>query len=93
LISAQVKSVLARIDRSNITGKRDYTIITLMITGGLRTIEVARTNFEDLRTAGDNEVLYIQGKGRDEKTEYVKVQPQVSQAYKGVYKSIKTYIK
>lgn len=33
-----------------------------MITGGLRTIEVSRANIEDLRTAGNNTVLFIQGK-------------------------------
>jgi integrase/recombinase XerC len=80
LTSLQAKAVLSGIDRSTLKGKRDYAILTLMTTGGLRTIEVIRANFEDLRTAADSEVLYIQGKGRDEKTEYIKITPQVSEA-------------
>ena len=51
-----------------------------MTTGGLRTIEVSRANIEDLRTVGGNTVLFIQGKGKEEKTDYVKISPQVEKA-------------
>lgn len=77
LTSRQVKAVLDNIDRSTIQGKRDYAMLVLMITGGLRTIEVVRADIGDLRTVGDNTVLYVQGKGRDEKTEYIKLDAQV----------------
>lgn len=77
LTSRQVKAVLSQIDRSTLQGKRDYAMLVLMITGGLRTIEVARADIGDLRTVGDNTVLYVQGKGRDEKTEYIKLDAQV----------------
>lgn len=80
LTSSQVKEVLTSIERETLQGVRDYAILTLMVTGGLRTIEVSRANIEDLRTAGDNTVLYIQGKGRQEKTEYIKLPPQVERA-------------
>lgn len=73
LTSAQVREVLANIDRSTEQGLRDYAMLFLMITGGLRTIEVSRASVGDLRTLGDNTVLYVQGKGREEKTEYIKV--------------------
>ncbi len=81
LTTAQVKQVLeyARQDTS-ITGKRNYAMLLLMLTGGLRTIEVVRANTDDLRNVGSCEVLYLQGKGRDDKTEYVKIIPQVSAA-------------
>ena len=69
----QVQNMLSRIDQSNIKGLRDYAIIVLMVTTGLRTIEVTRANIEDLRTLGDFAVLYIQGKGREGKNSYVKV--------------------
>lgn len=59
--------VLETIDRSTLTGKRDYALIALLVTCGLRTIEAHRANIEDLRTLGDMTVLYIQGKGKDEK--------------------------
>lgn len=80
LTSKQVKNVLSGIDRSSPTGLRDYAILALTITGGLRTIEVSRADIGDLRTLGDDTVLYIQGKGREEKAEYVRVSPPVEKA-------------
>lgn len=87
LTTRQVKRVLEDVDRTSLQGLRDYAILTLMITGGLRTIEVVRANVEDLRTLGDETVLYIQGKGREEKTEYIKVQPQVEAAIREYLKA------
>ena len=80
LTTKQAKKVLGKIDRTTVQGKRDYAIFSLMITGGLRTIEVSRANIEDLRTLGDNTVLYIQGKGRQEKSDYVKLPEPVEDA-------------
>lgn len=80
LTASQVKAVLAGIDRETLKGKRDYAILVLMATGGLRTIEVARANVEDLRAVGENTVLYVQGKGRTEKAEYVKIPQKVEEA-------------
>lgn len=87
LTSRQVKTVLGDIDRASLTGKRDYAMLVLMITGGLRTIEVTRADVGDLRTAGDNTVLYVQGKGRDEKTEYIKLDAQVEAAIRDYLKA------
>lgn len=80
LTSSQVKSVLSGISRDTAQGRRDYAIVALMVTGGLRDIEVHRANIEDLRTLGDDTVLYLQGKGRDERTDYVKVPAEVERA-------------
>lgn len=87
LTSRQVKTVLADVDRSTPQGLRDYAILALMITGGLRTIEVARADIADLRTVGDTTVLYIQGKGRDEKTEYIKISAPVEAAIREYLKA------
>lgn len=76
----QIKDVLNNIDTSTITGARDYSIIVLMVTGGLRTIEVSRADMDDMRNVGNSPALYIQGKGREEKTEYVKLPLQVFKA-------------
>ncbi|MBR4543417.1 MAG: tyrosine-type recombinase/integrase [Lachnospiraceae bacterium] len=80
LTSEQVKAVLHGIDRSTLQGKRNYAIVALMITGGLRDIEVSRAKVEDLRTAGNNTVLFLQGKGHDEKTDYVIIPEQTERA-------------
>lgn len=50
---------------------RDYAIITLLLRTGLRTIEVIRANVEDITFKGSQRVLLIQGKGRDEKDNFV----------------------
>lgn len=89
LTSKQVKNVLNGIDRSTPTGLRDYAILALTITGGLRTIEVSRADIGDLRTLGDDTVLYIQGKGREEKAEYVRVSPPVEKAIRDYLKTRK----
>lgn len=80
LTSSQLKSVLSSIDRNTEQGRRDFAIVALMITGGLRDVEVHRANIADLRVLGDNTVLYLQGKGREERTDYVIVPAEVEQA-------------
>lgn len=71
--SSQAKQVLSHIDRSTIKGKRDYAMLAMMMTMGLRTIEVVRANVEDIRTKGDATVLYVQGKGHEEKDDLIRM--------------------
>lgn len=80
LTTRQVKTILGGVDRSTPQGVRDYALIALMVTGGLRTIEVVRADIGDLRTVGDDTALFLQGKGREEKTEYVKLSAPVEAA-------------
>lgn len=87
LTSKQVKAIFKDVDRGTLKGLRDYAILTLMTTGGLRAIEVARANIEDLRAVGDTTALYIQGKGKEEKTEYIKVQTPVEEAIREYLKA------
>ena len=86
LTANQIKEILKGIDRETLQGKRDYALISLLVTCGLRTIEVVRANKEDLQALGETTVLYIQGKGREDKAEYVKV-PQPTE------KAIREYLK
>jgi len=86
LSGKQVKAVLDDISKEEEIGKRDYAIVAVMVTGGLRAVEIVRANVEDLRTLGDTAVLYIQGKGRDEKTDYVKLPHPVEQALRAYLK-------
>ena len=71
---------------------RNYTIIYLLLHLGLRTIEVARANFEDVRKEGDNHYLYVQGKGHTDKDDSIRLTPsalEVIDAYKKARKSEK----
>ena len=69
----QAKELLKSIDRTTKEGKRNYALIHLLITTGLRTIEIERANIEDIRNVANTSVLYVMGKGRDTKDEYVKL--------------------
>ena len=80
LTASQIKDIMASIDQSTPQGRRDYAIFALMVCGGLRDIEVHRAQVQDLRTLGDSTVLYLLGKGREDKAEYVKVPPVVEKA-------------
>lgn len=57
----------------SIENPRNRAMILLMIATGLRTVEIARTNIEDMRNVGENTILMIQGKGHTSKDDFVKV--------------------
>lgn len=80
LTSKQVGKLLNTIDRTTIKGLRDYAILSLMVTTGLRTVEITRANREDMRTVADFTALFIMGKGNSEKTAYVKVEEPIEDA-------------
>lgn len=50
---------------------RDYAIINLLVRTGLRCVEVVRANVGDITYLGGRRVLMVQGKGRDEKDNFV----------------------
>jgi integrase/recombinase XerD len=59
---------------------RDHAMIYMMITTGLRSIEIRRARKKDLRVVNNQLVLYVQGKGRKSRDEYVKISPGVKEA-------------
>lgn len=71
LTPAQANTMLAGIERDSLSGLRDYALVNLLIRTGLRTIEAQRANIEDMRSEAGQALLYIQGKGRDEKDAFV----------------------
>lgn len=52
---------------------RDTAIINLLLRTGMRTIEVARANIEDMQLLGGQVVLYVQGKGHVGKDNFVTI--------------------
>ena len=79
-------ALLKSIDQSTDTGKRDYAMILLSITAGLRIVEMQRADIGNLETLGGEHVLYIQGKGHTEADTYKKLTPEV-------YTAIMAYLK
>ena len=77
--ATQLKGIMSGMRRDTLQGKRDYAVFALMATCGLRTVEVSRANFEDLRNLGGQMILYVQGKGRKDRTEFVKIPDQLLQ--------------
>lgn len=63
--------------KGTIKDLRNRAIISLMLTAGLRTVEICRANVGDIRTINGATFLYVQGKGRSEKAESVRIAPQV----------------
>lgn len=67
----QARQLLKSIKTKTTIGKRDFAIVNLIINTGLRTIEVIRADRGDIVNRGDATVLYVQGKGRDVKDDFV----------------------
>ena len=65
---------------------RNYAIVSLLLRTGLRTIELIRANVEDIVFKGSQRVLLIQGKGRDERDNFVILTDKT-------YKPIEEYLK
>lgn len=83
----QLREILEEIRTTSLRGKRDKALLLLIVSGGLRTIEASRANIEDLRARRGNTVLYIQGKGREEKQDYIKIAPEVNKALRDYLKA------
>lgn len=83
LTEEQARHLFGSIDRSTISGKRDYALLSLMVTTGLREISVVCANIEDIGSIGGANVLFYKGKGHDEKACYVKLSASVKSAILG----------
>lgn len=81
--STPKKQVLTQEQASNIyknlTNKRERCLFSLLITTGLRGVEVARAKIEDIKVHNGEVVLWVQCKRHQEKDEFVKLDNQVLQ--------------
>lgn len=81
----QIRDIMNGINRNSLEGMRNFAMFGLMAVCGLRTVEVSRANVEDLRNVAGVTCLFIMGKGKTSKSDFVKVPPQVE-------KAIRTYL-
>ncbi len=58
---------------------RDYVMVLVMLVCGLRVSEVSLLDIGDLSTVNGTPVIWVKGKGRDGKAEYVTVPPNLQQ--------------
>ena len=77
---SQVRDIMNGINRNSLEGLRNFAMFGLMAVCGLRTVEISRANIEDLRNVAGVTCLFIQGKGKSSKSEFVNVPPQVEKA-------------
>jgi len=83
---SDIQVILNSIDRTTAVGKRDYAIILLAVTGGLRINELSNIDIQDLELINGKCKLKILGKGHTDKDNYIKVIP-------AVYEVIQDYLK
>jgi len=81
----EIHALLNSIDTSTFTGSRDFAMINLMVRTGLRMIELNRADVNDFFFLNDRRVLYVQGKGRIQKDEFVIINEET-------YKPLENYI-
>lgn len=71
-----LKKLLSSIDCSNVCGKRDFALINILVRTGLRLKEIASATLEDMYEQRGEMLLWIHGKGRSSKDEFVLLTPQ-----------------
>ena len=76
LTREQIREALAVFDINTAEGLRDFALFNLLVRTGLRAIEVSRATVGDLRQIDGDAVLYIQGKGKDLKDDFVLITPE-----------------
>jgi len=67
----QVQKLTSEIDRKTDIGIRDYAIISLLLNNGLRRNEVATINIGDIISRNGTMGIFIKGKGRQGKDQWV----------------------
>ena len=76
----QLKTIISGINRDNLKGARDYAIFCLISATGLRTVEVMRADIGDIRNISGKDCLFVMGKGRSSKSEFVQLSGHVMKA-------------
>lgn len=79
LNSDEVKVLIDAIDTTSPVGLRDWAMINLMVRCGLSEIEIVRANVEDIKVKGGKQVIFVQGKSKSKKDEYVILMPEAQQ--------------
>jgi len=77
LTEAEIGSLLESIDATTQIGKRDQSVIYLMLYCGMSEIEIVRADVKDLEQTLLGWYLRVQGKGRTVKDQHVQVDPPV----------------
>ncbi len=77
LTETEIDALLQAVDASTQIGKRDLSIVYLMLYAGLSEIEIVRADLKDLEQTLMGWYLRVQGKGHTVKDQQVPIDPQV----------------
>ncbi len=77
LTESEIETLLQGVEASTQIGKRDLSIIYLMLYAGLSEIEIIRADLKDLEQTLMGWYLRVQGKGHTVKDQQVPIDPQV----------------
>jgi len=71
LTKTQAQQLLTSAQGDDIISKRDLAVLNILLRCGLRSIEIERADVGDIRYQKGVPVLFVQGKGRDSKDDFV----------------------
>lgn len=71
LTKKQAQQLLGSVKGEDIASKRDLAILNILLRCGLRSIEIERADIGDIRFQKGTPVLFVHGKGRDSKDDFV----------------------
>lgn len=74
---AQSRKLLQSVNGDSIKTLRDRACLALMLTAGLRTVEICRADVQDIRYINGAAYLFVQGKGKFDKSQSVMLASQV----------------
>jgi integrase/recombinase XerC/integrase/recombinase XerD len=78
-----VARLMSAVDTSTPLGRRDEAILSLMVRAGLSEIEIVRLNLGDFKSKAGKRVIYVQGKSKDRKDEYMTLSPALEETLAG----------
>jgi len=71
LTKEQAQELLKSAAGDDVTSKRDFAVLNILLRCGLRSVELCNADVGDVRYQNGTPVLWVQGKGRDCKDEFV----------------------
>ncbi|NIQ07330.1 MAG: tyrosine-type recombinase/integrase [Candidatus Korarchaeota archaeon] len=78
ICQGDLKRLFDSIDTSASLGLRDSVILNLMLRCGLSEIEIVRADVGDIKTRRNETIIYVQGKNKDRKDEYVVIPGEIA---------------
>lgn len=87
LTKEQAQKLLKSVSGNDMIAKRNYAIISTLLRCGLRSVEIVRADIGDVKSRNGTYVLWVHGKGRDSKDEFVVLTDEAKKAIKSYISS------